>query len=145
MEILGYLSSFLVAILLASVVVQLIYSYALQCLASKNDMSTAGQVLAWVPILNIYPFIVCGGGSFPRFLIGTVVFFAGGIGLGFLSSAGGAGSVASAVIAVAGMLGMIFYFGRLLWRTAERRGLNGFIGLLGFVPVVNLFVYPYIS
>jgi hypothetical protein len=149
MEILGYLSSFMLAIMVLSVIVQFVYAYALQSLAHKNEMSSLAETLAWLPILNLYPFVVCGGGSFPRFLIGAAAFLAGTIGLGVMAGMMGEdGGVMAIVLPVAGILaalGMFFYFGRIFWRTAERRGLSGFIGLLNFVPIVNLFVYPYIA
>ncbi len=87
MEILGILSSFMLAILVALVLLQLVWAYALQCLATKNEMSSLGETLAWLPILNLYPFIVCCGGSFPRFLIGAAVYVVGAIGLGLLKHA----------------------------------------------------------
>ncbi len=145
MEILGILSSFMLAIVIAVVVLLLVWAYALQCLATKNEMSSVGEILAWLPILNMYPFIVCCGASFPRFLIGAAVFVVGGIGLGFLSASGETLSMISAGIGLLATLGLLFYFGRLFWGMAERRGLPGFIGLLNFVPGVNLFVFPYIA
>ena len=149
MEILGYLSGFMLAIMVFSVIVQFVYAYALQSLAHKNEMSSLAETLAWLPILYLYPFIVCGGGSFPRFLIGAAGFLVGAIGLGVMAGMmgdeGGMMAIVIPVVGILAMLGMCFYFGRIFWRTAERRGLNGFIGLLSFVPIVNLFVYPYIA
>lgn len=145
MEILGFLSGFMIAILVMVVVLQLVYAYALQCLATKNDMSSLAETLAWLPILNVYPFIVSCGGSFPRFLIGSAAYVGGAIGLGFLSSGGGTLSMVAGGLGLLGTLGVLFYFGRLFWGMAERRGLPGFVGLLNFVPVVNFFVFPYIA
>jgi hypothetical protein len=147
-QYLGYLAGFMLAITLLSIVVQLVFAYALQTLAYKNEMSSLAETLAWLPILNLYPFIACGGGSFSRFLIGVAVFFAGAIGLGIASGmSGGEGGMAFVAVgfALIGSLVTLVYFGRIFWRTAERRGLSGFIGLLSFVPVVNLLVYPYIA
>ena len=125
MEYLSYLSGFMLAIAVVSVIVQLVYGYALQCLAKKNEMSTLGETLAWVPILNLYPFIVCGGGSFSRFMVGAGVFMAGAVGVGLLAGAGGDdGDTTAAItagIALLGALGLLFYLGRIFWRTAERR------------------------
>ena len=85
-QYLGYLAGFVLAITLLGIGLQLVFAYALQTLANKNEMSSLAETLAWLPILNLYPFIACGGGSFSRFLIGAAVLLGGSIGLGVASA-----------------------------------------------------------
>ena len=58
MEILDLISNFMIAILVGSVIAQIVYAYALQTLATKNEMLSLGEVLAWIPVLNIY-YMLC--------------------------------------------------------------------------------------
>jgi hypothetical protein len=39
----------------------------------------------------------------------------------------------------------LYYFGKLCWVMAERRDLSGWIGLLMFVPIINIGVFAYIA
>jgi hypothetical protein len=68
------------------------------------------------------------------------------IGAGVLAglSGGGGGLVGIGVILVLGLWG-IGYLARLMWNTAERRGLPGPIGLLVMFPGVGMLLYPYIA
>ena len=124
---------------------QLFSAYALQALAEKNELPDFARFLAWIPVLQTYPLIKCGGGDFKKFMLGFAGLMGGFIVLGILAAVVGSG--ASALIvglpALAAALGIIYYIGRIMWRTAEMRGVSGWVGLLGmlFFP----FAYGYIA
>ena len=142
-----WISSIFLGFLVFSAVLQLFWSYALSAIAQQDEQSELMQVLAWVPILQIAPMIVAGGGSLPAFLLGSIGLMVAAIALGVVSTL-----LAGAVGGAVGGLCMIFlsflvvaYFGRLFWTTAVNRDLSGWVGLLLFVPLVNFFVYPLIA
>jgi hypothetical protein len=123
-------------LLILALILQLVFCYALQTIADKEGVPATW--LAWVPLLQIYPLIRSGGSPFSQFLL--------------LLVAGIAACIASAAIGPLGLLlalvwgvCMLVYFGRLFWTTAENRGVSGWIGLLAFLPLVNLFAYLYIA
>ena len=74
MEMLQAAASFVMVILVASAVMQVVTSYALQVLSEKNELPEFASFLSWIPILNIYPVIRNGGGSFRNFILGVVGF-----------------------------------------------------------------------
>jgi hypothetical protein len=136
----------LLVIGLIAALLQLFSAYALQTISEKNELPDFAQLLAWIPLLQIYPLVKCGGGDFKRFMLAIAGIAGGGILLGILAAVLGD----SAIVTVLGLLlwagvvfGGLYYFGRILWRTAEMRGVSGWIGLLGllFFP----FVYGYIA
>jgi len=61
----------------------------------------------------------------------------------FLGDSFGRG-VAALGLALTGLIG-IFYFGRIACNTATVRDLPGWMGILLFVPILNLFIYPYFA
>lgn len=135
------------AFLVVSAFMQLFFSYAAGLIARKDGQSDLMQVLAWIPILQIAPMIVAGGGSVLTFVLGTVGLFVGMIVLGITTSfIGGSVGTTIAVLSVLFLFAVVFvYLGRILWATAAARDLPGWIGLLCFVPLVGFFVYPYIA
>ena len=147
MEIIETLiAGFLVFALIAATI-QVVFSYALQVIAEKNELPDLAAFLAWIPLLNLYPLIRCGGGSFTKFLIGTVV------GLGLVAGAGVAAATSDVASLGAGAaigagvfaLVAVIYMARIVMATAESRGLSKWLGLLTFVPLLNVVVYPYIA
>jgi hypothetical protein len=98
-------------------------------------------------LLQLYPYIKVGGGNFKTFLLAG------------LGSAVGIGAVAGIAAAVAGEIGglvaalaagvfaivVVVYFARIAMGTAERRGLSKWLGLLTFVPLANILIYPYMA
>ena len=126
---------------------QLFWGYALSAIARKGGQSELMQVLAWIPLLQVAPMIVAGGGSVGAFFLGSIGLFFGAVVLGIVSAfLGGtiAGTIAGLCIVFVFFFTLI-YFGRLCWTMAADRNLSGWVGLLLFVPVVNFFVYPYIA
>lgn len=135
-ELLGFVFENLVFIFASFVLLQLVFCYALQSVADKQEISYSW--LAWVPLLQLHPLLVCGGASIPSFLV--------------LLAAGIAAIVVGAILGPLGMLlalawgaWMLFYFGRVFWNTAEKRKVPGWIGLLALLPLVNVFAYLYIA
>jgi hypothetical protein len=143
MEIIQAMTGFLVAFVVISAIAQLAMSYALQVISEKNELPEFASFLSWIPILNLYPLIRCGGGDFRKFVLGAVgcVVLAGAAGA--MSAAVGPiiGGVLVAVLAIA----VVVYFTRIIMNTAESRGISKWFGLLAYVPIANFFVYPYIA
>jgi len=130
-----------------SAVLQLFWGYALSAIAQKGGQSDLMQVLAWIPLLQIAPMIVAGGGSVGAFFLGSIGLIVGAVVLGIVSAFLG-GTIAGAISGICVVFVFFFtliYFGRLCWTMAADRNLSGWVGLLLFVPVVNFFVYPYIA
>jgi hypothetical protein len=131
--ILGLVFEHLVLIVAVAVFIQLVTCYTIQTIADKQCVPHTW--MAWVPLLQIYPVVRSGGSTFLDFLILM-----------------GAGVISGIALALVGPLGMILmlawcvwvlvYFVRLMWMTAERRYLPGWVGLLLFIPLVNFLVYP---
>lgn len=147
MEWIQAFSAFFVFFAVAAAVVQVAYSYALQVIAEKNELPEFTSFLAWIPLLQLYPYIKVGGGSFKAFLLGGLGLT---VGVGVLCAvvvpmAGDAGAGVAGLLVLAAGLVAVVYLVRIAMGTAERRGLSRWIGLLAFVPVVNFFVYPYIA
>ncbi|MDH3520446.1 MAG: hypothetical protein OEM49_08320 [Myxococcales bacterium] len=133
--LLGLVLENLVGIVLFFVSLQLIFCYAVQTIADKQDVPHSW--MAWVPILQLYPMIKPGG-SFAHFLLliaaGIAAIVAGSL-LGPLG----------AVLVVAWSAGALVYFVQLVWNTAENRGVPGWVGLLAFLPLVNVAAYLFIA
>ncbi len=142
-----WIGSFIIGIFALSLVFQVVWCASLSVIVSKNDESDLMQVLAWIPLLQMVPMIVVGGGSVGRFLMGVLGFIVGAIVLGMASAMLGSGIGAGVGVVGMGIMTLLglFYFGRLFWNTATERDLTGWVGLLLFVPIVNLFAYPYIA
>lgn len=138
-----WFGSLIIGILLLSLAFQIIWCASLSVIASKSGESDLMQVLAWIPILQMIPMIVVGGGSVGRFVLGTIGLFVGSVALGMASTVLGSGAGIGGFCLV--VLLCLFYFARLFWNTAIERDLPGWIGLLLFIPVVNFLVYPYIA
>ncbi len=147
MEIIQAFAAYFVGILVISAVVQVLFSYSLQVISEKNELPEFAAFISWIPLLQMYPYIKVGGGDFKRF---ALVGIGGTIGLVVVAGIAGAalgemgGLVAGLLVGVFGIAAMV-YFARIAMATAERRGLPKWIGLLSFVPVVNIAIYPYIA
>ncbi len=147
MSCMEWIISLLLVFLVVSAIAQLFWAYALSAIAQKGDQSDLMQVLAWIPILQMAPMIVAGGRSVGGFVLGLLGVTAGCIVLGLCSVFIG-GGVGTAIT----WLGLLFvvlfslgYLGRLFSATAVNRDLPGWVGLLCFVPIANMFVYPYMA
>jgi hypothetical protein len=132
----GLFFEHLYLLMIAALIMQLAFCYALQTIAEKEGLSHTW--MAWVPLLQIYPLIRSGGSPFSQFLL--------------LLAAGIAAIIASAILGTVGMLlvlawgvCLVVYFARLLWTLAENRGVSGWIGILTIVPLVGFFAYLYIA
>jgi hypothetical protein len=132
----GFFLENLVLIFSLFVVLELVFCYALQAIADKQGLPNSW--MAWVPLLQLYPLIRAGSSSFQPFLL--------------LLGAGIAAALANALLGPLGFLltlawgaWALVYFVRLCWNTAESRGVSGWIGLLVFLPLINLIVYLYIA
>jgi len=133
---LGFFFEHLVLIFSMLVMLQLVFCYALQVMADKQAIPATS--LAWVPLLQLYPLIRVGGIPFSDFL----VLIAGSVVAGIVGAIAGPLGV---VVIVAWCVWMLVFLVRLMWKTAENRGIPGWVGLLSFIPFVNLFVYPYLA
>jgi hypothetical protein len=132
----GLIFENLVYIFAFIVLFQLVFCYALQVIADKQGFEASW--MAWVPLLQIYPMVLSGSSSFQPF----VLLMAAGVATAIVGALiGPLGSL----LAIACSVWAIVYFVQLCWNTAERRGVSGWIGLLAFVPLVNLAAYLYIA
>jgi len=134
--LLGFFLENLVYIFALLVLLQLVFCYALQVIADKLGLPNSW--MAWVPLLQIYPLIRTGSPSFQPFLLLLATGVAAAIAGALLGPLGG-------FLAVAWSAWALAYFGQLCWNTAESRGVSGWIGLLAFLPLVNLIAYLYIA
>lgn len=135
-SVLGLIFEHLVPIVATFVLLQLLMCYTIQTIADKN--SVPHSWMAWVPLLQIYPVIRAGGSTFVDFLI----LIGAGVIAGILVALTGP---VGTLLAVAWVVWVILFFVQLMWRTAERRHLPGWVGLLTFVPFVNFIAYPVIA
>jgi len=148
MEMAQLLGGFVLVWGLVGVASQLVFAYALQAIAEKNDLPELPRFLAWIPLLQLYPMIRCGGGSFSRFCFGILGFVVAAIALFAAAGQMGEGIASKALIAMfclAAVIVAVVYMARIVMETAARRGLPRALGLLAFVPLLNFFVYPYIA
>jgi len=115
--------------------IQLVWGYAIQTIADKEEV--AHSWMAWVPLLQVYP-LIAAGGSFSRFL--------GIMALGILAIMSSAllGPI-GLLLALAWCVWLVSFFVQLCWNTAEKRGVAGWVGLLAFVPLMNVPAYLYIA
>jgi hypothetical protein len=132
----GFVFENLVLFFAFFVLLELVFCYTLQAIADKQNLPFSW--MAWVPLLQLYPMVMAGSSSFQPFLA--------------LMAAGIAAVILGALLGPLGMLlavawsaWALVYFVQLSWNTAEKRGVSGWIGLLAFVPLVNLAAYLYIA
>jgi len=145
MDFMQTFGAFFVALAVTLAIVQVFFSYALQVIAEKNELSDSAAFIAWIPILNLYPFVKVGGGNFKTFVFGSIgACVAAVVTVKGMAAMGVDGVNLSLVAAALALLG-IAYFARIAMATAERRGLNKWLGLLALVPVANFLIYPYIA
>ena len=147
-----WIAPFVISILVASTVFQLLMGLSISVIAKKNDQGSMMEVFAWIPILQLAPMLSAGGGSVGRFLLGIVALAVGNAAVFGAAAVLGEGlGTAVAGIAVAGIaiaftvVICLGYYGLILWNTATNRGLSGWIGILMFIPLVNVLVYPFIA
>lgn len=142
MDFMQAFGAFFVALAVTLAIVQVFFAYALQVIAEKNELSDSAAFIAWIPILNLYPFVKVGGGNFKTFVFGSIgACVAAVVAVKGMTAMGGNLSLVAAALALLGMV----YFARIAMATAERRGLNKWLGLLALVPVANFVIYPYIA
>jgi hypothetical protein len=144
-EIIETLAAGFVFFAVAAATMQVVFSYSLQVISEKNKLPDLASFLCWIPLLNLYPLIRCGGGSFGKFLLGSIgggVLMAVAAGAAASSEAGPLGAAAAVCVFV---LVALVYMASIVMSTAESRGLSKWLGLLTFVPLLNIFVYPYIA
>ena len=134
--LLGFFLENLVFIFALFVFLQLVFCYALEAIADKLGLPYSW--MAWVPLLQLYPLIRTGSSSFQPFLLLLAAGIAAAIAGALLGPLGG-------LLAVAWSAWALVYFGQLCWNTAESRGVSGWIGLLAFLPLINLIAYLYIA
>ena len=72
MDFMQTFGAFFVAFAVTLAIVQVFFAYALQVIAEKNELSDSAAFIAWIPILNLYPFVKVGGGNFKTFLFGSI-------------------------------------------------------------------------
>lgn len=144
MELIQTFAAFFVTLAVIAAILQVFFSYALQVIAEKNDLPDSSAFIAWIPILNLYPFIKAGGGSFKIFAIGAIGACIAAV-VAFRGAAAGTGEVGPSLVVAGFVLLGIVYFAQIAMGTAERRGLNKWLGLLVLVPVANFLIYPYIA
>jgi hypothetical protein len=109
------------------------YSLCLYLISKKLEVSYAW--LSWVPLLQIFPFIEAA-----RKPLWWVVFFLIPGVLGFFSS-----SFLFWILSIIASI-VAFIVGVILWMSiTENLGLNKWLGLLAFVPLVQLFYMGYIA
>jgi len=128
--------------------IQLFYAYTLQVISDKQDQPGIVGFLAWVPLLNTYTFLRCGGGSLLLFLASLLGggLLTGLVAFGAATAGGGLVKVSVGVVLAIVWLGAgLWYFGTLFWWMAERRELPGWVGLLCLIPGVNLIAFPYLA
>ena len=133
---LGFVFENLVFIFGFFVLLELVFCYALQAIADKQNLEASW--MAWVPLLQLYPMVMTGSSSFQPFLVLLAAGIAAAIVGAFLGPVG-------MLLAVAWCVWAFVYFVQLFWNTAEKRGVSGWIGLLAFVPLVNFIAYLYIA
>mgnify|MGYP005839085051 CR=1 FL=1 len=134
--VLAFLLQHLPAILLAGLFVSLLSCYALQTVVDKLEQPYSW--MAWVPLLQTYPLVKAGDQSFPHFVglmlavipIGLVAALTGPLG---------------AVVMLGYLAWILVFFVRLLWNTAEARGVSGWMGILVMIPFVGPLFYLYIA
>lgn len=136
-----------IGILITSTLAQLLWAHALSVIARKTDQGSLMEVLAWIPLAQLAPMLAVGGASLPGFLIGSIGLVVANVAL--IGAAAFLGEGIGGLLAALGLgltaLVCLGYYGRILWNTATARELPGWVGLLMFVPLVNLIVYPIIA
>jgi hypothetical protein len=141
------MDAFFIGYVVVSVGVTIAMAYMLQTVADKNGLSEIARFLAWIPILGCYPMLLVCGASVGQFLLVIIGLIAAGVAAGVAGSmlGGSIGAGAAAFIGIGAALNAAYYFGKLFWVMAERRELSGWVGLLMFIPLVNLGVFAYIA
>jgi hypothetical protein len=132
----GFVFENLVFIFALFVLFELVFCYTVQAIADKQNLPASW--MAWVPLLQLYPMVMAGSSSFQPFL----VLMGAGIAAVILGALLGPLGI---LLAVAWGVWALVYFIQLFWNTAEKRGVSGWVGLLAFVPLVNLVAYLYIA
>ncbi len=124
MEIIQAFAAFFVTFMVVAAVLQVLFAYSLQVIAEKNELPDFASCIAWIPRLQIYPFIKVGGGDFKKFILGGI---GACVALGVVAAgaaAAGFGGVGAGLAGGAFAILCIVYFARIVMGMAERRGLN---------------------
>ncbi len=118
-----------------------LFAYTLQAISDKTEAAPAW--MAWVPFVQIHPFIRAVGTTWTALLTWVVLTIAV-TAIGAVASSNGFGGPAT-LASLLLVVGSCIYFGRMFWRLAERRNVAGFVGLLCLVPLFGLPFYFYIA
>lgn len=121
-----------------TIVFHLYFAYGLQMIADSQEQPELARVLAWIPGLQVYTLVRCGGGRFGTFLL---LFVGGGLAmlaLGAVAAGLGVGSSLFALLPPLWALALLGYFLAVNWRLAERQGFSGAFSLLLLLPLINL-------
>ncbi|MFK7896075.1 MAG: hypothetical protein AB8G23_09585 [Myxococcota bacterium] len=142
-----WIGPLVIGIFVACFVFQIVWSVSLSVIARKGGESDLIQILAWIPLLQIVPMVLAGGGSVGAFLLGALALFVGAIALGMAAAFLGSG-LGGSLTTLSEVLILLLCFGyaaRLFWNTAIERDLPGWVGLLLLIPGINFFAFPYIA
>jgi hypothetical protein len=139
--LIGLILQYLVMLVVVTTALQVLFCTTLEVIAEKQEIPAPW--LAWVPLLQIYPMVKAGDGSVAQLVVLILSLFAVGITGALLAPV--LSPVVAVVLILAWGVWASVYFGRLLWNTAVRRGVSGWMGMLVFVPVVGFFAYLYIA
>ncbi len=118
-----------------------LFAYTLQAISDKTEAAPAW--MSWVPFVQMHPFLRAAGSSWTALLSWIVLLIAVTVFGAVASSRGSGGGAPLAAVLLA--LGSLIYFGRMLWRLAEKRKLSGYVGLACLVPLFGLPFYFYIA
>lgn len=136
-----------VAILAVVCVFYLVACHSLGVIARKTGRGEVAEILAYVPILQWLTLIWSAGAKVWRFLVFGFGLVLASFLIGRAATKVGPGIgepmafVAEHTVDVALML----YTGWLMWRIAGARNLPSWMGLLVWVPLLNVFIYPYLA
>lgn len=116
-------------------------AYTLQAISDKTE--AAPSWMAWVPFVQMHPFIRAAGTSWTAILAWVASMIAMFVFGAMLSSNGSPGT--ARFLALLFIVGSFVYFGRMMWRLAENRDCSGWVGLACFIPLLGLLFYLYIA
>ncbi len=116
-------------------------AYTLQAISDKTDAAPAW--MAWVPFVQMHPFVRAAGSTWTALLTWIVLLIAVTAFGAVASSKGFEGPAALSNVLL--VLGSLIFFGRMMWRLAENRELSGWVGLACLIPLFGLPFYLYIA
>ncbi|MBW2494018.1 MAG: hypothetical protein JRE43_04640 [Deltaproteobacteria bacterium] len=118
-----------------------LFAYTLQAISDKTEAAPAW--MSWVPFVQMHPFLRAAGSSWTALLTWVVLMIGVTVFAAVVSSNGSGGGAQFAAALL--VLGSLVYFGRMMWRLAEKRELSGYVGLACLIPLFGLPFYFYIA